>query len=89
MPRRRMQAWVSCSGGRTTAGDPHEQRGEQCGPDLERSATKNDTADELAKMLPDVDKGIRAKLPKKPEMERTRVVFVEGYGPLVKKYHKG
>ena len=38
-----MQAWVSCSGGRTTACDPHALGGDQCGeqrgPDLEHSTT--------------------------------------------------
>ena len=29
--RRPMQAWVSCSGGRTTACDPHALGGDQCG----------------------------------------------------------
>ena len=42
--RRPVQAWVSCSGGRTTACDPHPLGGAQCGeqrgPGLEHSATK-------------------------------------------------
>ena len=41
--RRPMQAWVSCSEGRTAACDPHDlggdQRGEQRGPDLQLSTT--------------------------------------------------
>ena len=43
MRRRPMQAWVSCSGGRTPACDPHALGGEQCGeqrgPDLKHSRT--------------------------------------------------
>ena len=44
MERRLMQARVSCSGGRTTACDPHALGGDQCGeqrgPNLKHSATK-------------------------------------------------
>ena len=43
MRRGPMLAWVSCSGGWTTACDRHalggDQGGEQRGPDLERSTT--------------------------------------------------
>ena len=44
MRRRPMQAWVSCSRGRTTACDPHALGGvpcgQQCGHDIKRSGTK-------------------------------------------------
>ena len=56
MRRRPMQAWVSCSGGRTTACDLHAlggaQRGEQRGPDLKHSETKGRSR--AATMLPRV-----------------------------------
>ena len=43
MRRRPMQAWVSCSGSRATACDPHAPRGDQCGeqrgPDIKHRTT--------------------------------------------------
>ena len=47
LSRRPMQAWVSCSWGRTTVCDPHalgsSQCGEQRGPDLKHSETKGNS----------------------------------------------
>ena len=51
-----MQVWVSCSGGRTTASDPHPLGGDQCGeqrgPDLQHRTTTCETGGALFELGP-------------------------------------